>query len=361
MKLEKGEISSSQLMFLTGSFVQGGLLSLSYAFPLAKHDTWLVVSAALILGMFFALLYLAIANRFPGKNIIEINDLVFGPYLGKLVSLLYISLFLTILSINLWFIGDFVLTYIMPETPVVLILIMFTFICAWAVRLGIEVIARVSILFFILTYLIMALTIGLLLKDMDFTNLLPIFELSLRDFIQSTHIILHVSFTSVIIFLMIIPSLNNPKKAKKPFLLGMMMGGMFMITGSLRDITTLGPLCGVVTSPSMEAVRIISIAKILTRLEVLIAMAQIILLFIIASLFYYAVAVSIAQLTKLRTYVPLVYPLGIISVTLTLTSYESRMQLSYYTMHITPMYSLLFYLIIPLTTLVVAILRKLPK
>ncbi|AET67096.1 spore germination protein, amino acid permease [Desulfosporosinus orientis DSM 765] len=362
MKLEKGEISSSQLMFLVGCFIQGSLLSsLSYAYPIAKHDTWLAVIAALILGLLFAFIYLAIANQFPGQNIIQINDLVFGPYLGKFVSLHYVYLFLSSLSIYLWYIGDFVLTYVMPETPVILIMIMFIFICAWAVRLGIEVIARVSILFFFITYLIITVTVGLLLKDMKFTNLLPIFELPLRDFIHSTHIILHYSFSTVMIFLMVIPSMNKPKEAKKSVLLGMIFGGMFMIMGAVRDIATLGPLCGVMTTPSLEAVRIISIAKILTRLEVLVAMGQIFLLFIIASLFYYTSAVSIAQLTKLRTYVPLVFPLGIISVTQALTSYESRMQLSYMSIHITPMYSLLFYLVIPLTTLIVAKLRHLPK
>lgn len=359
MKLEKGEISAFQLTFLVGSFTQGGLLSLSYAFPIAEHDTWLAVFAALILGLLFAALYLALANQFPGQNIIQINDLVFGPYLGKIVSLIYINLFLTILSLHLWFIGDFVLTYIMPETPVVLIMMMFTFICAWAVRSGIEVIARVSVLIFALTYFNMLLTIGLLLPDMEFTNFLPVLELQLRDFVQSTHIILHVSYASVIIFLMIIPALNKPKTAKKPLLLGIISGGSFMIIGSIREIAALGPLCGVVTSPSMEAVRLINIAKILTRVEVLITMGQIILMFIIASLFYYAVALSIAQLTKLRTYVPLVYPIGVIAVTLALTSYESRMELSYYVMHITPMYSLLFYLFIPLTTFITAKLRRL--
>lgn len=83
--------------------------------------------------------------------------------------------------------GDFLLTYIIPQTPLVVVLIMFTFVSAWAVRAGLEVIARISIIFVALTNVILISTVLLLLKDMKFTNFLPIFSIPLKDFIQGTH------------------------------------------------------------------------------------------------------------------------------------------------------------------------------
>lgn len=361
MKLEKGEISSSQLMFLIVGFMQGELLASSFAYPISKHDTWLAVLAGLTAGLLIALVYIALAGKFPGKNLVQIHDLIYGPYLGKLVSLQYIGLFVILLSVHLWFIGDFILTYIMPETPIIVIMIMFTFICAWAVRQGIEVIARMNVLSVFITFLIILLTFVLLLKDMEFTNLLPIFEVPLDDFIQSTHIIMNVSFSELLIFLMVIPYMNKPKQAKKSVLLGMLIGGLFLLIATIRNIATLGPLVTILTSPSMESVRLIHIGKILTRLEILVAMTQILLLFIITSVIYYATVLGIAQIAKLRSYVPLVLPIGIIAITLSLISIDSRMQLEYSATHTTPIYRVYFYIITPLISLLVAKLRKLPK
>lgn len=361
MRLEKGEISSSQLMFLISCFIQAGLFPLSVAYPIAKHDTWLAVIAAFIMGIFIVLIYLALASIFPGKNLVQINDLIYGPYFGKFVSLQYIYFFIISLSGYLWFIGDFVLTYIMPETPIVVIMIMFIFICAWAVRKGIEVIARVSVLFVFIPGVIILLTFALLLKDIEFTNFLPMFEISLGDFIQSTNIIMHVSVCEVIVFLMVIPYMNKPKQVKRSVILGIISGGLILLAGAIRNIASLGPLAAIVTSPSLQAVRLINIGKIITRLEVLVAMAQILLLFIIASVFYYAAVLSIAQITKLRTYLPVVLPIGIIGITLSIISYDSRMQFSYSTMYITPVLSMYLYIVLPLLSLIMAKLRKLPQ
>ena len=361
MKLEKGEISSSQLSFLVSGFVSGGLLSLSFADTISKHDTWLAVLAALTIGLLFTLVHMALVSKFPGKNLVQINDLIYGPYLGKLVSLQYIALFIIALSGYLWFISDFVLTFIMPETPIIVIMIMFTFVCAWAVRQGIEVMARISIAFVLIPALIVFLTFALLLKDMELTNFLPIFEIPLGELIQSTHIILHVSFSEVVVFLMVIPYMNRPNQAKKSVLTGMLIGGMILLTISIRNIATLGPLNAIVISPSLEAVRLINIGKFITRLEILVAMSQILSLFLTTCVFYYASVLGIAQITKLRSYVPLVLPLGIIGISLSLISYESRMQMSYSSMYITPIFSTWLFFIIPLLSLLVAILRKLPK
>jgi len=334
---------------------------MSFVYPISNHDTWLALLASLIFGLFFAQVYIALAKIFPGKNLVQINDLIFGAYLGKLISLQYIYLFITLLSIYIWFMGDFVLTYIMPETPILLILVMFTFIAAWAVRQGIEVIARTSIPFGLISALFVFLTFVLLSKDMDFTNLLPIFEVPLTDFIQSTHIITHITFSEVLVFLMVIPYSNEPKQVKKSVLWGLLMGGLVLLAATIRNIAALGPLSSVVTSPSLEAVRLINIAKIISRLEILVAMAQILLLFLIASVLYYAAVLSLAQITKLRSYLPLVLPIGIIAITLALISYGSSMQLSYSSMYITPIFSVWFYFILPLISLIVAKLRKLPK
>ncbi|MFZ5944673.1 MAG: GerAB/ArcD/ProY family transporter [Bacillota bacterium] len=92
MKLEGDKISSSQLTFLIIGFTIGSSVIFCPG-QAAGHDAWLAVLAGLGAGLFFAIIYTALASRFPGKTLAEFNDLVYGPYLGKVISLGYLWYF----------------------------------------------------------------------------------------------------------------------------------------------------------------------------------------------------------------------------------------------------------------------------
>jgi len=362
LKIERGEISSSQLMFLITGFILGSTLIVTFVFGVAKRDTWLAVLAGWVISLPFALVWIAVARRFPGKNLVQINDLVYGSYLGKPLSAFYVLFFLITTSQNLRFIGDFILTYIMPETPLELILIMFTFVCAWAVRAGIEVIARCSGIFVVITLVIVAFTFVLLMKDMEFANFLPVLETPLKSFIQGTHIIVVIPFSELIIFLMIIPYLNEIKQATSSVMAGLLLGGATLFIVTVRDIAVLGITSSIIAQPSFEAVRLINIANILTRLEIFVAIVLLVTFFIKVSVFYYAAVLSTAQLFNLRSYFPLVLPSGIICIALAIILADSAMEQAYISSDVWLFYATPYELILPCLTLLIAKLRGLsPK
>lgn len=361
MRLEKGVISSSQLMFLVTGLIQGSALTVAFITKIAKQDIWLVVLSGLVISLFLALIYISLAQKFPSKNLIQINDIIYGPYVGKLISALYLYFFLLIIPANLRFIGDFSLTYLMPETPMSVILIMFMFICAWAVRKGIEVIARTSIILVVITIIISLFTFVLLLKDMQLTNFLPILELSLKDYIQSTHIMMAIPFGEVLVFFMVIPYVNNIKQAKSSVLLGLIIGGLTILSVTVKFIAVLGITSTIMTSPYFEAVRLIDIAGIITRLEILVAIGLLITVFLKVSIFYYATVLGIAQLLNLRSYLPLVLPIGIICISLSFFLYASPVEEVESAVSIWPIWSIPFELLFPLSSLLIAKIRRLPK
>lgn len=361
MKLEKGEISSSQLMFLVAGFIQGSLVTLAYNDKITKQDTWLAVLAGLVLSVPFVLVYLALAQKFPGKNLIQIHDIIYGPYLGKLISALYLSFFLLIIAANLRIIGEFLITYIMPETPMLAIVIMFTFICAWAVRSGIEVIARTSFVFVVITIMSGLLTFVLLVKEMKLTNFLPVFETPLKDFIHGTHIMASIPFCEIFVFLMVIPYVNKIKQAKSSVLLGLIIAGATVLTISVRNTAVLGITSSIMVSPNIEAVRLIDIANIITRLEVLDLTVLLVTLFLKVSVFFYAMVLGLAQLFQLRSYAPLVLPFGIIAISLAVLRVDSAMEQGFFGANIWPIFAIPFYFLLPPFSLFLAKLRGLPK
>lgn len=361
MEIEKGKISSSQLMFLIAGFIQGSTLTVTFSFIVAKQDTWLTVLAGWLVGLPFVLVCIALAQKFPGKTLVQINDIVFGPYLGKLVTAIYLGFVLTVNGEYLRYLGDFILVYIMPETPIVVILVMFTCICAWAVRSGIEVTSRFSGIFVVVTLIIVISTFVLLLKDMKLSNFLPVLETPLKDFIQGTHIMEAIPFGELFAFLMIIPYLNKLKQAKSSVLLGYIIGGATVLITTVRDIAVLGATTAILAQPSFEAVRLIEIAKVLTRLEIFVAIALLITLFIKVSVFYYVTVTSIAQMFSLRSYLPLVPPIGIILIAFGIWMADSYMEQVYSTLHYYPFIAMPCEILLPSLTLIIAKIRGLSE
>ncbi|AFM43017.1 spore germination protein, amino acid permease [Desulfosporosinus acidiphilus SJ4] len=359
MKPEQGKISSSQLMFLIAGLIQGSSLLVAFATKITKQNTWLVVLLGFAISLGLALIYVTLAQNFPEKNLIEINEIVYGKYLGNLISGLYIWFFFSIGSFNLRFVGDFSLTYLVPETPIIVILVMFAFICIWAVRSGIEVIGRLSGIFVIITLIEVITTSLLLIKQMKLTNFLPLFDLSLQDFIHGTHTMTSIPFGEIMIFLMIIPSVNKLNQVKSATLSGLCIGGFTVLFSTLRNTAVLGITATIMFSPSFEAVRLIDIAGVITRMEVLVASVLLITLFIKTSLLLYVTVLALAQLFRLRTYRPLVLPVCILMISFALLAFDSTMENALSAANDWPIVSIPFNFLFPLASLILIKIRRL--
>lgn len=361
MKIEKGIISSSQLMLTVLCFIQGANLAIAFIYNISKRDTWICIITGYIISFIIILFYIALAQKFSDKNLLEIFDCIYGPYLGKVFSAAYILFFFFIMVQNLYFFGNFWLNYLMPETPMVPILIMFVFVCAWAVRNGIEVIARCSFLFVIITAALVVAVTVLLIKDMKFANLLPVFETPFMDLLQGTHVIAAIPLCEVVVFLMIIPYTNNIKQVKRSVLLGLTLGSTQLLITVIRDITVLGPLAYIATSPPFGAVRQIDIANVLTRLDIVIAIGVLLTVFMKVSVYYYSIVLGIAQTLGLKSYVPIVVPVGILAISVAMQFFSSAIDQVDIAPNIWIIYAIPFQLIIPVLSLIIAKMRKLPQ
>lgn len=360
MELEKGRISNSQLTVLVISFLQGMILTVDFAFTLTKQSTWMAVLAAFAAALLIACLYTAIVQRFPGQSLIDINDTVFGPYLGKAVSLGYIWFFFQLIIHYSYFFNSFWITYIMPETPRAAFLIMFMFVCALAARSGIEVIARCSFLLSVIVAANIVIVTVLLIGDMKLTNLLPVIDFSLKDFIHSVHVILAIPFCELVVFLMVLPSAAENTKVRKPVLTGVALSAVQLLVVVLRDVLVMGPRIVNTPAVSFASVRLIDIADVLTRLDILVAITLLITAFIKISVFYYATALGFAQILRLRSYLPLVVPIGVLATAIAVNLYPSDMEQTYAAIYVWPFNTAIYEILLPAVTLVVMAVRGLP-
>ena len=361
MSIEKGKISSQQLFFLIAGFVEASALLIDFTVGITEQQTWMVILAGLIITTPFVLSYVALAKSFPGMNLVQINDMVYGRFLGKVISLYYIFFFSMTLSFNIRDVGELYITFLMQDTPFIFFLIVFTATCAYAVTKGIEVLARISHLILVTGFFAITSTFILLIDQMDFSNFLPFFELPLIRIFQGIHIVSSIPFGETVVFLMIMGCMNKTEHAVKNTFFGLLIGALSLLFVAVRNTAVLGRTQTIWTSTSFQSIRLINIGTVLTRMDFVIGIAQTILIFFKCSIFLYVLVVAVSQLFGLKSYVPLVLPLAAIEVIIAATVFQSPVDHATITQNAGIIYSVPLVFVFPPLALLIAKIRGLPK
>lgn len=113
MKLEDGCITARALLFSVFCFMQGTMLRAGFIISMTRNDSWIMAFSGLLLTLPLVSIYAALLRRFPGKSLIEIDNIIFGPVLGKAVSALYLFFFLLLAALNTRDLGNFAVDYMM--------------------------------------------------------------------------------------------------------------------------------------------------------------------------------------------------------------------------------------------------------
>jgi spore germination protein KB len=323
LNIEKGKISALQLTLLAAVVLEGAVYVLSFTATLSKHDTWLVILTSLIIAVPFGYIYAFLAKRFPGRNLVAIHNLIYGRYLGTAVSLYYLGYFLLVFSFTIRDVGDFYNIFFMRDTPREIILMVFVCASAYAVWNGIEVLGRLVPFTVTLISLVIIGTTFILLPQMEFAHFLPIGELSLIDLIHSTQIISEIPFgVAMITFLPLAFVTNDYHHTVKTVLLGLQLGAAFFMVIAIRNTAVLGNTEALLYSSSFQTSRLINIG-FLSRLDILFAIGHTFGQFSLNSIYFYITVLLLSQIMGLRTYLPLIFPLGCIGVILAMIVYPS--------------------------------------
>ncbi len=361
MKYERGRISGQELLFSVFCFMQGTMLRSGYIISVTRNDSWAMAFTGLLLTLPIVAIYAALLRRFPGKSLIEIDDIIFGPVLGRFVSVLYLFFFLSLCALNTRDLGNFVVGYMMPETPVVAVIILFLLACVYAIHKGIESLMRLSALFCILTVGAVVVNSIMILKDVQLDFLKPFFRLPLMKYVQGTVSVTAVPMGEILAFTMIAPMLGKRQKAGKPLALGLTFSAVFMAVVMLRDIMTLGPLVSIVSLPSFESVRYVSLAGILTRMESIYAVILTILFLFKVCILMYAFILGLSELLNFDSYPRLILLSAALVALYSLFVFESVMENMDWGATAAPFFSLTFEFLLPAVSLAVALLRRLNR
>lgn len=181
-------LSKLQLMFFVIQAQIGvGLLSLPYVVHIhAKSDGWISVIIAGIGVLFFMFIMWSLGKRFPNDTIYEYTNKIVGKYLGTFISFLYVlnffivSIFVVVITVNV--LKKWILTF----TPPYVIILCIVGTGVYLGRENLKVIGRfftfVSILILFLVFLEL-----LSFKDTNYKYLFPIGQAGFKNIMIGSH------------------------------------------------------------------------------------------------------------------------------------------------------------------------------
>lgn len=359
--MEHGKIAARQFMILVVMFIIGSSILLVPAAlgAQAKQDAWMSAIVGVAIGLGIIVLLSAVGNRLPSLSLVEACKVLLGKWLGTAVAVLFVihSFFLAVFMLR--YIGDFMATQIMPETPVEAIHIVFIILVIMASKYGLETFARSAEIFLPWVLLFLIVLTLFVLPQMQVDNLMPVMQKGFAPVLKGSLPLIGIPYLELVLFLMIYPHVDDASKRRRAFLLGGAIGGSMIILVTILTLSVLGPYLTVRNIyPSFALTKKINIGQFLQRIEALLAITWFLTIFFKTTVTFYVSALGFAQIFKLKRYQSVLAPLGFLTAIYALIVYPDVVYGIRFAGTIWTPYAAVFGLLLPLVLLGIAMLRK---
>jgi len=355
--LGKAYISDRQFFFLMLGFVVGTALFLvpSAVIEMAGQDAWLAPFIAMLPGIILLSLLLSLHKMYPGNSIVQYSERILG-LPGKAVGLLIIWFAFHLGALVLRNIVNFIDVIFLVDTPAAVLYVTITALSAFAVRLGIEVMARALgiALIFILVFFTIIQATAMLFAQYD--NLTPVLEHGIMPVARSVIGITSFPAGEIVVFGMVLYHVKESRGVAWYPLAGL-VAGLFMLFLSIeRSITVLSPAVAAraVYTP-LVTINSIPGGQILVTLMAIIWYFFSIIKFMIC---YYAFVQGASHWAGVSDFRPLVLPAGALMAVFSIYVYESAIDELFFAKSIWPVYAIPLEYGIPLLLWIGALLRK---
>lgn len=327
--------------------------------PPGNQDVWISALLSIPFHLVIAVPIYLLWKRFPNQSLIEYFQTILGKA-GKIIGLLYVLYFFHALSVFLYQWSAFLTTAVMPETPVLFLLIFLLPFSAYAVLKGIEVIARIAEFVAPLIFVGIILSFLLLTKDMDIQVFTPFMEKSFMTILLGA-LVISLRTSEILVFAMLLPYLSAKKsKVKSVFISSFSILTFFWIICTITVLATLGlDLTRILQFSYFDAIRLVNVGDFIERIESISLAIWILSGFLRIALYYSVIVLGLSQAFNLKNFKPLVIPTLTIILPASLALQSNIAELNEFLSYkIEPWFNLFFILFIPSILLLIAVIRN---
>lgn len=306
-KVSAGQLASIIILFQIGSS------SLFLLASDAKHDAWISVLIAMLMGLVMLIFVtMPIQAKAPQASLIEILNRYFGKYLGFILGLSFVGYFIYKSVRNVREFGDLVILYMLPRSSLDVIMLVLMCVGAYAIFHGLEVFFRVGQLvlpWLLLIYIV--LFVLLFASDLvDFRRLLPLLEQGWKPVWDAAiPEVISFPFGEMVVFLMFWKHLTPFDKFKKFSLISYTCSGLFIVLTNVLIITVLGDISGAYVVPFMFSTSLIQIGGFLERMDPFVSLLLFGGVFFKQATYYLAAVLAASELFKVK-HRTMVIPVG---------------------------------------------------
>jgi spore germination protein KB len=314
--VNKEVISDTQGICLMTMFIVG-TSSMQVSGLSSEQNLWISIIMSILISMPIMFIYSRLYELFPERNILEVAEICFGKFIGKILIGLFAFYMIKETYEVLRNASQFITTVNFPETPLIIILIVITLLCIFTTKQGLEVTSRFSKLF--LPILIMFILFFSLssIPNMDINNIYPIFDDGLNPIIKGIFQTFLFPFTQILSFPIILSSLERKKSSYNIYFTSLFLGGILLFILSVTSLLVLGiESTTSVYHPTYLVAARIRIGPYVQGIEILISTTLILAAFIKISVLLLSSCIALAHLFNFEDYRFIITPIALLCINL---------------------------------------------
>ena len=344
--MQKEQITDKEGICLLIVFVIGSSLIIGIGGE-ANNDAWIAGIMGFIMAIPMLLIFSRILSLFQGNDLFEILNITLGKVIGKIIAVIYIWYAFHLGSLVLRNFGEFINIVAMPETPMFVPLFCLGLVCIIAVKLGIEVLGRITTYFLPFLFFILVVVELLAIPQLHLNYIKPILGNGLSTVFQGGFSAFSFPFAETVLFLGVFGSLKTKKSPFKVYCWGTLISTFILIVTTIRNIAVLGNMLGSFYFPSYAAVSRINIGDFIERIDVSVAFVYIFGVFIKGSICLLVACIGIGKVFNLKDYRSIVIQTGLLMIYFSYIVYDNSMMMKYWAFKVYPYYAFPLQVILP--------------
>jgi spore germination protein KB len=326
--MQEMKISVGQAIFLIiGTIFPTAMLTLpTGVVKYASTDAWISLLLGVVIGIMTALVSSSVAMKHPDLTFFQIIEMHLGRFWCKAIGLLFtLYFFVTSIDVVRQF-TDFIIQSVLKKTPPVVLGIVIVLTALYAIYHGIEVIARVNTIVITGSFLVFAISSIFYFHEMKLNNLLPVFVAPLGKILMGSYTS-SSWFTEVFAIMLLASFMNKPDKARNVALVGIVLTGLSMTWVVVGSIAIFGVrIIPLFEYPTFNVFRIIEVARFLERTDAFFIAVWVGLMFMKVAIVMFFSFYCFCQTFGIGAHKPFLVPFGMLTLTLSLTSWGSKLE-----------------------------------
>jgi spore germination protein KB len=317
---------------------------------------YMTLISAAVAAVGFTFVYLLV-KRFAGRDIVEVFNIVLGPFVGLIVSAAFAALFMFNAGITMGEFTEVFKVYVLPESPKYFIVLIFIIPVVIINYLGLETLARIAR---ISAYFLLAGFIAVLVLGFQNYNFYRLFPLEGRGIGKTLYHGLARSsvYADAVILAVIARTLQKTNNIKKAGYAGIAISGLLISAALMAFSLAFNYHTGAeITSPMYQMTTLIDYGRFIQRIDPIFLLTWNVSSFISVSLLFYAAVSIYCKMFEMHDTRPVIIALStVLFATAMLPENISSVSAGF--IQKIREYGWILYHIPPLITLAIAVLRK---